>query len=88
MVAWGSVHAGAIVLGAEDGEPWGVEAITHEPVFSVTLVRHERRVIGYPTPDMDVTMIQDVDTTPEARVFEMFAGAGVELELIAERWDE
>jgi hypothetical protein len=83
VTTYEQVHSGAVVLG-HDGALWGVEAIMREPVLSVTLVQHGRRVTGYPPAGTEVTVIEDADVAAEFRAAEVLANAFGPVELVAE----
>lgn len=51
------VRPGDVVRG-HDGHDWGVESITHHPRLAVTLVRHGRRIVGYPPVGTEVVIVQ------------------------------
>lgn len=84
MPGYEQVHAGDIVLG-HDGELWGVESITHVPQLAVTLVRHGHRVIGYPPPGTEVTVVTPADVAAEARAAQVFIDAGLGIEIVSEQ---
>lgn len=79
------VHAGDHVLG-HDGEVWGVAEIDHVPALRVVLVRPGHRVQGWPPAGTAVTIVARAGTENEFRAFEVFAGSGLDVELIGERW--
>jgi hypothetical protein len=89
---FGALHGGDIVQGAEDGLPWGVEYVSRSWLigshakFEVALVRHGQRVIGWPAESDPVNVIQRADTAWEASAFETLAAAGLQPEVILERW--
>ena len=86
MARYEDIHVGAVVLG-HDGAAWGVQAIDRVPVLAVTLVRHGARVTGYPPPGTEVTVIDPVDVTEEARAVQVLIDAFGPVELISERWE-
>lgn len=90
-MTYGQLHAGDIVLG-DDGEQWGVEYVATQygpgtTPFAVGLVRHGRRVVGYPSPHAEVVVVQQADTALEAGAFETLQAAGLNPEVISERWE-
>jgi hypothetical protein len=85
---YGALHAGDVVLGF-DGRLWGVAFIGRGeayPRFRVDMVAGHESMTGYPTPDTAVSVVSRADTAPEAYVFELFTAAGIEPELISEKW--
>jgi hypothetical protein len=86
MSGYEQVHAGDIVLG-HDGELWGVAGIDREPQLTVTLVRHGRRIVGYPPPGTPVTVVNPAGTEAEAAVAQVLIDAGFAIEIVGERWD-
>ena len=84
MATYEQVHAGDIVLG-HDGELWGVEAISHAPQLAVTLVRHGRRVTGYPAAGTGVTVVTPADVSAEGRAAQALIDAGLGVEILYEQ---
>jgi hypothetical protein len=80
------VHAGDHVLG-HDGAVWGVAEIDHAPYLRVVLARPGHRVQGWPPAGTPVTIVHRSDVTPEFAAVEVLAAAGLEVELIGERWN-
>ncbi len=84
MATYEQVHAGDTVLG-HDGELWGVEGIDHVPQLAVTLVKHGRRITGYPPPGTGVTVVTSADVGAEAAAAQVFIDAGLGVEIVSER---
>lgn len=82
---FGTLHSGDVVQGA-DGQAWGVEQVEHEPQFAVTLVRHGRRVRGFPPAGMPVTALSRADVAPEIAAVDVLLAAGLDVDLIREQW--
>lgn len=85
MTTYEQVHSGAVVLG-HDGALWGVEHIQHEPTLAVTLVRHGRRLTGYPPAGTEVTVVEPADVSGELTAAQNLIDAFGSVELIAEHW--
>jgi hypothetical protein len=93
VATYGSLHAGDIVLGFEDGLPWGVEYVSHRygpsgRTFEVGLVRHGVRVAGWPETHAPVSVVQRSHTALEAGAYQALADAGLAPEVIEERWTD
>lgn len=86
MAAYEQVHAGDTVLG-HDNDVWGVESIDHGPPLVVALVKHAGtvRVVGYPPPGTQVTIVSRADVRAEERAAQVFIDAGLDVELVSER---
>jgi len=83
-----NVHAGDVVLGGDD-QAWGVKRIDHTPQGSlVTLVRHERLVVGLPPPGTPVIVLARAGVEREAAAFAVLVESFGDVSLIQERWDE
>ena len=82
---WEQTHAGDIVLG-HDGKAYGVADIVFgDPCGPVvTLTRFGERLVAQPPPGTPITVIQPVDTGPEAQAFAALAAAGLAPEVIRE----
>lgn len=87
---YGTLHAGDVVLGDDDGQEWGVEYVARQrgtaTPFAVGLIRHGARVTGYPEETTPVVVVRRADTSLEAGAYEMLAAAGLAPEVIAEGW--
>lgn len=79
------VHAGDHVLG-HDGAVWAVVEIDHDPALRVVLVRPGHRVQGWPPAGTPVTVLHRGDVTAEFAACEIFAAAGLGVELLGEVW--
>lgn len=86
MTTWGELHAGDVVLGW-DNQPWGVARRRYDPTFGITLVKHERIVVGYPREADEVSVIQQCDTTAEAEAWIVLHETGFSVEVIEESWE-
>jgi hypothetical protein len=86
MSTYSQVHAGTVVLGHDD-KLWGVAEITHTPRLSVTLVRGEQRITGYPPPDTPVTIVTPADVSAEMRAAQALIDAGIMPEIVSEKWE-
>lgn len=82
---FGTLHSGDVVQGA-DGESWGVEAVEREPQFAVTLVRHGRRVRGFPPAGMPVTVLSRADVSAEIAAVDVLLAGGLDVDLVREEW--
>jgi hypothetical protein len=93
VTTFGSLHGGDIVLG-QDGNAWGVEYVSRKwgaiagPAFEVCLVRHGARVTGWPDESASVTVVQRADTALEAGAYTVLTEAGLNPEVISERWTD
>lgn len=85
MPTYEDAHAGDLVLG-HDGQVWGVETKVSGPPLAVTLVRYEARVTGYPPPGTEVEIVQRADVSAEAMAAQAFIDAGIDVEIVGERW--
>lgn len=83
MTTYEGVHAGDVVLGY-DNQLWGVAEIQHEPVLSVTFVRHGTRMTGYPPAQTPVTVVTPANMSAEARTAQMFIDAGLPVSILGE----
>ena len=94
MDTWGSLHAGDVVLGS-NGREWGVERMTHfapfdgddRTVVTVTLVRHGERATATLAATVPVTVVRRADTSEEYRAAAVLLAAGLQPEVIEERWE-
>lgn len=85
--AWGALHAGDVVLGA-DGETWGVVVIRWDGSrISIALHRHGRNVEGYPNPSDPVYVVHRADNEAEAKAWSVLSAANFEPEVINETWE-
>jgi hypothetical protein len=87
MPGYEQVHAGDIVLG-HDGQEWGVAEIQHAPHLAVTLVRHGARITGYPPAGTPITVITPADFSAEAHAWQALDAAGLQPEILGEKWTE
>jgi hypothetical protein len=85
MDTYEDVHTGDHVLGY-DGAVWGVAEIDHVPALRVVLVRDGYRVQGWPPAGTPVTVVHRESVAAEFAAAEVFAGSGLVVELIGERW--
>ncbi|MET0915761.1 MAG: hypothetical protein ABWY81_06130 [Jiangellaceae bacterium] len=85
MTTYEQVHAGDFVLGY-DNDVWGVAALTWSPTLTVELVKPGARLVGHPPEGTDVTVLHAQDVTAEAAAWSVLAAAGLNPEMIEERW--
>lgn len=88
MTTYEDVHAGAVIVG-HDSNLWGVESIDHRSgVPAVTLVRHGRRITGWPPSGTPVTVAQPADVSAEAAAAQCLMDAGLgPVNVLWERWE-
>lgn len=83
---YGTLHAGDVVQGADDGAEWTVLQVVWMDGLEIILARDGVEVVGRPSPYTPVSVVRRSDVSKEAAAYAALSGGFGSAELLGERW--
>lgn len=83
---YGTLHAGDVVRGVDDGAEWMVLQVIWVGGLEIVLARGDVEVLGRPAPSMPVSVVRRSDVSQEAAAYAALSGGFGSAELLGERW--
>lgn len=83
---YGTLHAGDVVRGVDDGAEWIVRQIVWMGGLEIVLARGDVEVVGRPSPEAPVAVVRRSDVSMEAAAYAALTEGFGSVELLGERW--